>query len=104
MANQPEAGAEQGQPLHRQGGQKSGGRRMIGPELQKAIYDALKTVPAVAGGRVYDSVPSNAEFPYVTIGGEQTVDDGNSCEDGWEVFTDVHVWSRKPGFPECKEI
>lgn len=77
---------------------------MIGTEVQKAIHDALKASPAVAGGRVYDSVPSNAEFPYVTIGGEQTVDDGNSCEDGWEVFTDVHVWSRKPGFPECKEI
>ena len=30
--------------------------------------------------------------------------DGNSCGDGWEVFADVHVWSRAPGFPEAKGI
>jgi hypothetical protein len=77
---------------------------MIGPEVQKAIFDALKASPALAGGRVYDSVPANAEFPYVSIGEEQIVGDGNSCGDGWEIFADVHVWSRKPGFPEAKGI
>lgn len=77
---------------------------MIGPEVQKAIYDALTAAPPVAGGRVYDAVPESAVFPYVTIGGEQIVADGNTCGDGWEVYADVHVWSRKPGFPEAKGI
>lgn len=67
---------------------------MIGAELQKAIYAALTAAPAMAGGRVYDRVPAEPVFPYVTIGDEQVVDDGNSCDDGWEVFSDVHVWSR----------
>jgi hypothetical protein len=36
---------------------------MIGAELQKAIYGALTTSPALAGGRVYDQVPEGATFP-----------------------------------------
>lgn len=67
---------------------------MIGSQLQKAIFAALNTETAVAGGRIYDRVPENATFPYVTIGDDQVLDDGNSCDDGWEVFADVHVWSR----------
>lgn len=77
---------------------------MISTEVQQAIYDALTATPAVAGGRVYDTVPDNAIFPYVSIGQEQVVGDGNACGDGWEVHADVHVWSRKPGFPEAKGI
>ncbi len=67
---------------------------MIGAALQKGIYAALTGFPALVGGRVYDRVPEGREFPYITIGDEQVLDDGNVCEDGWEVFSDVHVWSR----------
>ncbi len=66
---------------------------MIGSELQAAIYAAL-TAANVAGGRVYDRVPESAAFPYVTIGDEQVLDAGNTCADGWDVYSDVHVWSR----------
>lgn len=68
---------------------------MIGAELQEGIYTALTAgSPVVAGGRVYDQVPSSPTFPYVTIGNEQVIDDGNSCEDGWLVYPDVHIWDR----------
>ncbi|MEH6721293.1 MAG: DUF3168 domain-containing protein [Aurantimonas endophytica] len=69
---------------------------MIGPELQKAIFDALKAAPALAGGRVYDRPPPppSGAFPYITIGDDQVIDDGNSCGDSWEVFSDIHIWSR----------
>lgn len=77
---------------------------MIGAQIQKAIHDALKAAPAVAGGRVFDRVPKGAVFPYVEIGSEQIIDDGNTCDDGWEVFADVHVWSRTVGFPEVKGL
>lgn len=66
---------------------------MIGPELQGAIYSAL-TAANVASDRVYDRVPKEPTFPYVTIGDEQVIDDSNTCQDGWEVFPDVHCWSR----------
>lgn len=77
---------------------------MIGTQIQKAIHDALKAAPSVAGGRVYDHVPEGAAFPYVEIGDEQILDDGNTCDDGWEVFADVHVWSRSVGYPETKGL
>lgn len=77
---------------------------MIGAQLQKAIFDALTAAPAVAGGRVHDTVPAAPVFPYVTIGEEQVIEDGNACDDGWEVFATIHVWSRQPGFPEAKAI
>lgn len=67
---------------------------MIGAQLQAAIYATLTASPAVADGRVYDRVPEGPTFPYVTIGDEQIVDDGNSCAAAWEAFSDVHVWSR----------
>ena len=68
---------------------------MIGAELQKAIYDALTSAsPAIAGGRVYDQVPPSPVFPYHSIGDEQVIDDSTTCQDGWEVYPDVHCWSR----------
>lgn len=66
---------------------------MIGDQLQHAIFDIL-TAANVAGDRVFDRPPKDALFPYVTIGDEQVIDDGTTCADGWDVATDVHVWSR----------
>jgi hypothetical protein len=66
---------------------------MIGAEVQKSIYSALSGA-SVASGRIYDEVPGEPVFPYVTIGDEQIIDDGNTCQDGWEVYPDVHCWSR----------
>jgi hypothetical protein len=67
---------------------------MIGSQLQKAIYDALTAAPALVSGRVYDRPPTTAAFPYITIGDDQVTDDGNTCSDSWEVFSDIHIWSR----------
>lgn len=66
---------------------------MIGAEVQKAYLAAIIGVTD-AGGNVFDQVPTENPFPRVTIGDEQVLDDGNSCQDGWEVFSDVHCWSR----------
>lgn len=72
--------------------------------IQGAILAALKVAPAVAEGRIYDQVPGKPTFPYVTIGGGDTVGDDNSCFDASEVNVSVHVWSRAVGFPECKTL
>lgn len=77
---------------------------MIGTEIQTAVYGALTAGPAIAGGRVYDRVPSAPTFPYLTIGSEQIIDDGNACGDGWEVFAEVHFWSQAFGYPEVKGL
>lgn len=67
---------------------------MIAGELQKAIYAALTAAPALAGGNVFDQVPDSNPFPRITIGDEQVIDDGTTCRAGWEVYADVHCWSR----------
>lgn len=77
---------------------------MIGPDLQKAIVEVLKLAPPVADGRVFDRVPESDPYPRITVGDEQTADNGNACGDGWEVYADVHVWSRAVGKVEAKQI
>lgn len=67
---------------------------MIAGELQKAIYAALTAVPALVDGNVFDQVPESDPFPRITIGDEQVIDDSTTCQDGWDVSTDVHCWSR----------
>lgn len=78
-------------------------------QLQRAVFAALTADAAVVAAmngtaRIYDRVPPAADgaknaptFPYVTIGEDQIVDDGNSCGDAWEAFATVHIWSRDVG-------
>lgn len=63
---------------------------MIGAEIQKALFDALQGVC----DRVWDNPPPKPEFPYIVIGDEQVIDDGNTCSNGWEVYADVAIYSR----------
>lgn len=66
---------------------------MIGPQVQAAIYTAL-TGANVCEGRVYDQVPPEPVFPYLTIGDEQLIDDSDQCTDAADVIADIHAWSR----------
>ncbi|RWE75252.1 DUF3168 domain-containing protein [Mesorhizobium sp.] len=66
---------------------------MIGPEFQKAQFAALHGATD-AGANVFDQVPESNPFPRITIGDEQVIDDTNTCQAAWEVFSDVHCWSR----------
>ncbi len=79
-------------------------------ELQGGIKTALAAstdLATVMGGtlRLYQDVPADADFPYLTIGESQLVPDLAECIDGSEVFPVIHVWSRSHGgFEEAKKI
>ena len=76
-------------------------------ELQTAIVTKLKAdagVVAAVGNRVYDNVPPNASFPYISLGDSQVLPDKADCIDGTEVFFSLDGWSRDLRFPECKSI
>ncbi|HWA22328.1 MAG TPA: DUF3168 domain-containing protein [Caulobacterales bacterium] len=84
-----------------------------GPALQKAIVAALRAGPELieqfrgATPRVYDSIPNPAVFPYIQVGEDQTLNDGEDdgeCLAGSEVFCTIHVWSRAVGKVEAKLI
>ena len=76
----------------------------VGLELQKAIYDRLKGSIYTKLYRIYDTPPQDPELPYIEIGEGTTTDWGTKTERGYEVVTEVHVWSDYKGFKEAKEI
>lgn len=67
-------------------------------EVQKAVVAALKAdagLIAVVGTRIYDDVPQNATFPYVTFDnflGEPAVE--TLSGEGFEVLLTLSIWSR----------
>src|SRR5262245_29878392 len=76
-------------------------------ELQAAIVSKLKNdagVQAVVGQRIYDEVPANPTFPYISIGDNQVLPDDADCIDGTEIFWQLDGWARDPHFPTCKQI
>lgn len=76
-------------------------------ELQKAIVAALKAdtdTAALIGARVYDQPPAVPQFPYLTLGEDQTIAERADCYDASEVTLTFHAWSRATGFPEVKRI
>jgi hypothetical protein len=82
---------------------------MANPELeiQGAVVARLKADPAVTAlvnGRIYDSVPSNAAFPYISIGPVDSVADDADCITGLIVAQQIDCWSRAVGYPEVKKI
>lgn len=70
--------------------------------LQVSLFGRLVT--DMAPVPVYDAVPTGAAFPYVTIGEFTSTDEPDKSDDA-EAFTiTLHVWSRKVGRKETKEL
>lgn len=83
---------------------------MGGPalELQKAIFAALSQDTALteltAGQRIFDRVPANTPFPYVTFGRTSLYDWSTGTESGVEQLFSLHVWSKAQGKAETLAI
>jgi Protein of unknown function (DUF3168) len=76
-------------------------------ELQGAIVARLKADPAVTtlvNSRIYDAVPTNAVFPYVSIGPVDSLQDDFDCINGLVVAQQIDCWSRGVGYPEAKKM
>jgi len=79
-------------------------------ELQGLIVTTLEndaTVSALVDGRIYDRIDNgdtDVEFPYVNFANSNEVEDDADCINGSGIFVQIDVWSRAPGFPECKQI
>jgi len=76
--------------------------------LQKGIYEALASDAALSGllggAHVYDSVPRQAAFPYVTFGRMVSRDWSTGSGAGREHFFTLHVWSRNRGYKQAQTI
>lgn len=77
--------------------------------LQKAVYDTLSVdtpLKALIGDppRLYDRVPQNTAYPYLTLGDIQTRDWSTVTEAGADHRLTLHVWSAGHGRLECRDI
>lgn len=76
-------------------------------ELQIEIVTALKDSVDLMGmgASVYDRVPPTPVFPYISFGPEQEVPElSDDCLKASELFIQLDIWSRKPGFGEVKNV
>jgi hypothetical protein len=77
-----------------------------GWELQKAAFAALDGdagLGALITG-VYDHVPPDTGFPYVTVGEATVADESTMAKDGQAHAITVHSWSRGRGRKELKQV
>lgn len=79
-------------------------------ELQGLIVSTLEAdaaVTALVGDRIYDRVENantDVEFPYVNFATSIETSNDATCIRGSDIFVQIDVWSREPGFVECKKI
>lgn len=76
-------------------------------ELQGLIVRVLRADPgvtALVAGRVYDRVPEDFAFPYITYGPSDATSDDADCITAYAITLQLDVWSREVGFPEAKRI
>jgi hypothetical protein len=74
--------------------------------IQESIYSILTLDPGLMNRvtGVFDYVPANQQFPYVTIGEFNSTDWGTYGYYGEEVYFTLHIWSRYQGMKECEII
>lgn len=76
--------------------------------LQQAIFAKLTTDAATAaalgGPRVYDDVPTRAEFPFMTFGQSTERDWSTGTDEGYEHTVTLHIWSRGRGRKEAQAV
>ncbi|MEO9341127.1 DUF3168 domain-containing protein [Mesorhizobium sp. SB112] len=77
-------------------------------DLQKAIFDCMETdealIAALGGSRIFDHVPVNAQFPYISFGRTSMYDWSTSTEHGSEQFFTLHIWSKDKGKRQALDI
>lgn len=77
-------------------------------ELQALIYQRLVTdagVHAVVGDRIYDNPIGKDDFPYVSFGPSDAVEDDADCITGRVETIQIDCWSRyQGGFKEVKAL
>lgn len=77
-------------------------------ELQKALFDLLKgdtqLTAALGGAKVFEQVPANVMFPYLTVGRTSIYDWSTATERDSEQLLTLHIWSKARGKQETQAI
>ncbi|KAB0538472.1 hypothetical protein HNQ68_002298 [Pseudochrobactrum saccharolyticum] len=72
----------------------------VSVSLQDVILNKLQAdqaIVALVGSRIYDGVPENAEFPYISFGATDYSPDDADCIAGRHETIQLDCWSRDQG-------
>jgi hypothetical protein len=76
--------------------------------LQTRLFEILSgdaTLAELIGAdRVFDFVPENEPYPYITIGDMESRDWGSHTHDGFEFDAHIHTWTKASGRKQALEI
>lgn len=76
--------------------------------LQRAVFGALtihsRLVALLGGAKIYDGVPQETRYPFVTFGSTQERDWSTGSEAGAEHILHLHVWSEVGSRKLAQEI
>ncbi|MFW6076655.1 MAG: DUF3168 domain-containing protein [Hyphomicrobiales bacterium] len=72
--------------------------------LRAALLADADLVTALGGEQVFDDVPREVPFPYITIGDIETRDWSTQTSRGHEHTIALHVWSRYRGRKQVQEL
>lgn len=77
-------------------------------DLQRGLYQTIAADNAVTtllgGVHIYDDVPRDAAFPYLTLGETVVRDWSTGSDEGDEHLVTLHVWSRANGRRQTHRI
>lgn len=73
---------------------------------QKALYAALSadSLPDLALNGVFDHVPEDTPYPYITLGDALWQDWSTQTTEGSDIAVNLQIYSRKGGRKEALEI
>jgi len=72
--------------------------------LRAALLADAGLVSALGGGQVFDDVPREAPFPYITIGDIDSRDWSTQTSRGHEHTVTLHLWSRYRGRKQVQDL
>ena len=75
--------------------------------LQSSVYSTLSndnTLSSTYGASVFDDVPEDTSYPYITIGEDNISEFGTKDLDGTTSTMTIHIWSEYKGSKETKQI
>lgn len=74
-------------------------------ELQKALFDALNAADfGTLSPVIYDQVPQDAAYPFVTLGDTDLRTWPTDEETGYEGETRIYVYTQTPGYRDVNDI
>lgn len=69
-----------------------------------AVQGELYKVLSSTGYNVFDTVPDETEYPFISIGYSQLLDSGTKTNIGYEIMQNIDIFSNYTGQKEIKEI